>query len=106
MEDSKKDEGRSKTADTHKMSPEEVRPPGVEAPKQPPGHHPAEVLHQRGRLPISYPTMAALAGITIASVIGYAAFYSKKNKSEANAPDAARVATNVAPSEEVTRGRK
>jgi hypothetical protein len=63
-------------ADTHKMSPEEVRKTGVEASKRPPGHHPGEVLHQRGRLPYSTPMMA-VGGFFIVAAIGYGVLYYK-----------------------------
>ncbi|KAK9698150.1 hypothetical protein RND81_08G085300 [Saponaria officinalis] len=59
-----------------------------------PGQNPGEVLHQRKGLPFKVPTMA-LAGFAIVGIIGYGVLYSKK-KSEADALDVARVATNTA----------
>lgn len=61
-------------ADTHKMSPEEVRKAGVEASVRPPGHHPGEVLHQRGRLPYSTVAMT-VGGFLIVAAIGYGVLY-------------------------------
>ncbi|KAL9233925.1 hypothetical protein vseg_008858 [Gypsophila vaccaria] len=81
-------------ADTHKMSPDQVKAAGVESSRRPPGHNPGEVLHQRGRLPFKVPTMA-LAGCAVAGLIGYGVFYSKK-KAEVDDIDAARVVTNTA----------
>ncbi|KAL5698978.1 hypothetical protein ACHQM5_029946 [Ranunculus cassubicifolius] len=87
-----------KNADTHKMNPEEVKAAGVEASKRPPGHHPGEVLHQRGKLPYSPYTMA-LGGFLIVAGIGYFSLYVKK-KPEASVKDVAKVSANVAqPSE-------
>ncbi|XP_052190298.1 uncharacterized protein LOC127799990 [Diospyros lotus] len=97
------DEAWRKNADTHKMSPEEVKRAGVEASKRPPGHHPGEVLHQRRKLPRS-PTTMALGGFLIAATIGYFILYSKK-KPEASAGDVAKVATGVAGPED-THPRK
>ena len=65
-----------RNADTHKMSPEEVRAAGVEASMRPPGRGPGEVLHQRGRLPYGPGTMA-LVGFGIVGVIGYLVLYEK-----------------------------
>ncbi|KQJ86944.1 uncharacterized protein LOC100823613 [Brachypodium distachyon] len=71
-----------RNADTHKMSPEEVRAAGVEASMRPPGRAgggggPGEVLHQRGgRLPYGPGTMALL-GFGIVGVIGYMVLYQK-----------------------------
>ncbi|KAM0877817.1 hypothetical protein ACQ4PT_035250 [Festuca glaucescens] len=66
-----------RNADTHKMSPEEVKAAGVEASKRLPGHGPGEVLHQRGgRLPYGPGTMA-LMGFGIVGVIGYMVLYQK-----------------------------
>ncbi|XP_056688020.1 uncharacterized protein [Spinacia oleracea] len=85
-----------KTAETHKMTPEHVKDAGVKASQRPPGHgrSPGEVLHQCRRLPFSYTTMT-IAGFAIYAIIRYTVLYSKK-KSEANALDVARVATNTA----------
>ncbi|KAL6295847.1 hypothetical protein ACE6H2_003989 [Prunus campanulata] len=83
-----------KTADTTKMSAEEVKRAGVEASKRPPGHNPGGVLHQRRKLPFS-PTAIAITGFLITGVIGYFTLYHLK-KPEASAGDVARVATNVA----------
>ncbi|KAF8017568.1 hypothetical protein BT93_H2676 [Corymbia citriodora subsp. variegata] len=81
-----------KTADTHKMSPEEVRAARVEVSKRPPGHgpQPGEVLQQRHGLPYSFPAIA-IAGLLI--------------KPEADARDVAKVAAGVARPED-TRPRK
>ncbi|KAJ8751899.1 hypothetical protein K2173_026113 [Erythroxylum novogranatense] len=76
-----------KRADTHKMSPEEVRAAGVEGSKRPPGG----LLHQRRKLPFSTTTMA-VTGFLITATIGYMVLYAKK-KPEATAKDVARVAT-------------
>ncbi|XP_037437853.1 uncharacterized protein LOC119305441 [Triticum dicoccoides] len=67
-----------RNADTHKMSPEEVRAAGVEASMRPPGRGGAgEVLHQRGgRLPYGPGTMA-LMGFGIVGAIGYLVLYQK-----------------------------
>ncbi|KAF8676264.1 hypothetical protein HU200_047136 [Digitaria exilis] len=65
-----------RNADTHKMSPEEVRAAGVEASMRPPGRGPGEVLHQRGRLPYGPGTMAVV-GFGIVGVIGYLVLYQK-----------------------------
>ncbi|KAM0000487.1 hypothetical protein Hdeb2414_s0426g00891201 [Helianthus debilis subsp. tardiflorus] len=83
-----------KMADTHKMSPEEVKKLGVESSKRPPGHNPGSVLHQRRSLPFSTTTMAVV-GFLMAAGIGYAVLYTKK-KPEATALDVAKVATGVA----------
>ncbi|XP_021839412.1 uncharacterized protein [Spinacia oleracea] len=90
------DQSWRKTADTHKMTLEHVKAAGVEASQRPPGHGrgPGEVLHQRRRLPFSYTTMT-IAGLAISAIIGYTVLYSKK-KSEVDALDVARVATNTA----------
>jgi hypothetical protein len=45
------DEAWRKNAETHKMSPEDVKAAGVEGSKRPPGHHPGGVLHQRRTFP-------------------------------------------------------
>ncbi|PQQ21019.1 uncharacterized protein Pyn_08701 [Prunus yedoensis var. nudiflora] len=83
-----------KTADTTKMSAEEVKRAGVEASKRPPGHNPGGVLHQRRKLPFS-PTAIAITGFLITGVIGYFTLYHLK-KPEASAGDVARVVANVA----------
>ncbi|KAL5558235.1 hypothetical protein UlMin_034446 [Ulmus minor] len=92
-----------KTADTHKMSPEEVKAAGVEASKRPPGTHPGGVLHQRRNLPYSPITMV-FAGLAVVGAIGYFTLYAHK-KPEASAKDVAKVTTGVATPEE-TRPRK
>ena len=81
-------------ADTHKMSPEDVRKAGVDNSKRPPGHSPGGVLHQRRNLPYS-PTTMAVIGFAIAGSIFYFTLYAKK-KAEASARDVARVSTNTA----------
>ncbi|XP_017983204.1 PREDICTED: uncharacterized protein LOC108663468 [Theobroma cacao] len=93
----------SKNADTHKMSPEEVRAAGVEASKRPPGHHPGEVLHQRRKLPAPMTTMT-IGGLLITAAVGYSVLYYRK-KREATALDVAKVATGVADPED-THPRK
>ena len=92
-----------KNADTHKMSPEEVRAAGVEASKRPPGHHPGELLHQRRKLPVTMTTMI-IGGLLITAAVGYSVLYSRK-KREASALDVAKVATGVADPRD-TRPRK
>ncbi|TMW95565.1 hypothetical protein EJD97_008657 [Solanum chilense] len=82
-----------KMAETHKMSPEEVKKAGVESSKRPPGHNPGTVLHQRGRLPYSITTMT-IVGLGIAGVVWYGTMYAMK-KPEASAVDVAKVATGV-----------
>lgn len=83
-----------KNADTHKMSPEEVKKAGVEGSKRPPGHNPGGVLHQRGKLPYSTTTIAVV-GLAITGAIFYVTLYSKK-KPEATAVDVAKVTTGLA----------
>ncbi|KAL9439917.1 hypothetical protein AB3S75_018726 [Citrus x aurantiifolia] len=92
-----------KNADTHKMSPEEVKRAGVEGSKRPPGHNPGGILHQRRSLPFSTTTIA-ITGFAIVGVIGYLTLYAKK-KPEATAGDVVRVSTNVARPED-THPRK
>ncbi|KAJ4838938.1 hypothetical protein Tsubulata_042301 [Turnera subulata] len=83
-----------KNAETHKMSPEEVKAAGVEGSKRPPGHNPGGILHQRRKLPFSTTTMA-VAGFLITAAVGYSVLYVKK-KPEASAGDVARVVTGTA----------
>ncbi|KAL7605599.1 hypothetical protein Lser_V15G17676 [Lactuca serriola] len=83
-----------KLADTHKMSPEEVKKVGVESSKRPPGHNPGGVLHQRRSLPFSTTTMTVV-GFLMAAGIGYSVLYAKK-KPEATALDVAKVTAGVA----------
>ncbi|CAI9755602.1 unnamed protein product [Fraxinus pennsylvanica] len=83
-----------KNADTHKMSPEEVKSAGVEASKRPPGHNPGGVLHQRRSLPYS-PYTIVLGGLAISGAIWYFTLYTKK-KPEATARDVAKVSFGVA----------
>ncbi|CAI9086968.1 OLC1v1020913C1 [Oldenlandia corymbosa var. corymbosa] len=92
-----------KNADTHKMSPEDVKRAGLEGSKRPPGQNPGGILHQRRSLPYSPMTMA-LIGLAITGSIAYFTLYSKK-KPEATAGDVARVATNTADPAD-TRPRK
>ncbi|XP_021757898.1 uncharacterized protein LOC110722927 [Chenopodium quinoa] len=90
------DQSWRKTADTHKMTSEQVKAAGVEGSQRSPGHGrgAGEVLHQRRRLPFSYATMG-IAGFAITAIIGYGVLYSKK-KAEVDALDVAKVATNTA----------
>nr|GLL16651.1 uncharacterized protein LOC109163613 [Ipomoea trifida]GMC56530.1 Transmembrane protein [Ipomoea batatas] len=81
---------RRNAADTHKMSPEEVKRAGVEESKRPPGHNPGTVLHQRRQLPFSLTTIA-IAGVAISGAVWYFTLYAKK-KPEASAADVAKVA--------------
>ncbi|XP_050366413.1 uncharacterized protein LOC126784909 [Argentina anserina] len=83
-----------KMADTHKMSPEEVKRAGVEGSKRPPGHNPGGILHQRRSLPFSTTGMF-LGGFLICTAIGYFTLYTLK-KPQASARDVAKVATNMA----------
>ncbi|KAK2999207.1 hypothetical protein RJ639_023286, partial [Escallonia herrerae] len=96
------DEEWRKMADTHKMSPEEVKRAGVEASKRAPGHDPGGVLHQRRNVPLRLSTMA-LGGFAIVAALGYFTLYVKK-KPDATAGDVAKVAAGVAGPEE-TRPR-
>ncbi|KDP33509.1 hypothetical protein JCGZ_07080 [Jatropha curcas] len=89
-----RDEEWRQAADTHKMSPEEVKAAGVEGSKRPPGHNPGGVLHQRRNLPFSKTTIT-VAGFFITAAIGYMVLYAKK-KPEASARDVAKVATGTA----------
>ncbi|CAK9154107.1 unnamed protein product [Ilex paraguariensis] len=98
-----KEEEWRKNADTHKMSPEEVKKAGVEASKRPPGHDPGGVLHQRRKLPYS-PFAMAVGGFLVVATIGYFTLYIKK-KPEASAREVAKVTTGVATPED-TRPRK
>lgn len=88
-----------KTADTNKMSPEEVK----DQSKRPPGHNPGETLHQRRKLPYS-PTTMAIAGLVIVGAVAYFTLYATK-KPEASARDVGKVTTGTAHPEE-TRPRK
>lgn len=92
-----------KNADTHKISPEEVKRAGVEASKRPPGHNPGGILHQRRSLPYGLFTIT-LAGAAIVGGLWYFTLYAKK-KPEASAIDVARVSAGVADPED-TRPRK
>ncbi|KAL7122306.1 hypothetical protein ACP275_01G037600 [Erythranthe tilingii] len=92
-----------KNADTHKMSPEEVKSAGVEASKRPPGSSPGGILHQRRSLPYSLTTIT-LVGFAVTGAVWYFTLYTKK-KPEATAADVARVATGMANPED-TRPRK
>ncbi|KAG2319508.1 hypothetical protein Bca4012_054254 [Brassica carinata] len=92
-----------KTADTTKMSSEEVKAAGVESSKRPPGSNPGGVLHQRRNLPYSYTTMA-IAGLAISGAIMYSVMYVKK-KPEASATDVAKATTGTAKPED-THPRK
>lgn len=85
--------GDNKNADTHKMSPEEIKKYGMEDAKRPPGLNPGGVLHQRRSLPYSPAAMAAV-GFLIAGTIGYVTLYAKK-KPEASAKDVAKAAAGV-----------
>ncbi|KAB1204703.1 hypothetical protein CJ030_MR8G012775 [Morella rubra] len=97
------DEEWRKTADTHKMSPEDVKAAGVEESKRPPGHHPGEVLHQRRRLPFNNTTMA-VGGLLVVGALGYFTLFVEK-KPEASARDVAKVTIGAAEPED-TKPRK
>lgn len=58
-----------------------------------PGLHSTEVLHQKGKPPIS-PVKAVLGGLAIIVTIGYFTLFSHK-KPEATALDVAKVATGT-----------
>ncbi|KAL6501900.1 hypothetical protein OROGR_027033 [Orobanche gracilis] len=92
-------------ADTHKMSPEEVKRAGVEASKRPPGSgsNPGGVLHQRRSLPYSLATLT-VAGFAVVGAMWYFTLYTKK-KPEASAIDVAKVSTGLGNPED-TRPRK
>lgn len=92
-----------KNAETHKMTPEQVKAAGVEGSKRPPGHGPGGVLHQRSKLPFSFTTMT-VAGLLLTAAIGYSVLYTRK-KPEASAVDVAKVSVGVAKPEE-TRPKK
>ncbi|KAL0393939.1 UNVERIFIED_CONTAM: hypothetical protein Slati_4360100 [Sesamum latifolium] len=92
-----------KNADTHKMSPEEVKRAGVEASKRPPGHNPGGILHQRRSLPYG-PYTVTLFGVALVGAMWYFTLYAKK-KPEASAVDVAKVSVGAANPEE-TRPRK
>ncbi|GAA0155791.1 hypothetical protein LIER_43331 [Lithospermum erythrorhizon] len=87
-----------KMADTHKMSPEEVKKAGVEASRRPPGHNPGGVLRQRRNLPFSLKTMT-IAGTAITAAMLYFTLYVKK-KPEVTALEVAKVATGVGSKED------
>ncbi|KAM1875299.1 hypothetical protein FF1_042779 [Malus domestica] len=97
------DEDWRKTAETTKMSLEEVKRAGLQGSQRPPGHNPGGVLHQRRLVPFG-PTAMAVAGFLVVGTIGYFTLYARK-KPEATAGDVARVSANVA-SPEDTRPRK
>nr|GMD31547.1 Transmembrane protein [Ipomoea batatas] len=86
----KQERRNAAAADTHKMSPEEVKRAGVEESKRQPGHNPGTVLHQRRRLPFSLTTIA-ITGVAISGAVWYFTLYAKK-KPEASAADVAKVA--------------
>ncbi|CAK7353950.1 unnamed protein product [Dovyalis caffra] len=75
-----------KNAETHKMSPEEVKRTGVDGSRRPPGNNPGEVLHQRRKLPFSATTMA------VTGICGVVC----QEKPEASGHDVAKVATGTA----------
>ncbi|KAM1388164.1 hypothetical protein ACFX2I_016327 [Malus domestica] len=97
------DEDWRKTAETTKMSPEEVKRAGLEGAQRSPGHNPGGVLHQRRGLPLG-PIIMAVTGFLIVGTIGYFSLYTLK-KPEATAGDVAKVSANVATPED-TRPRK
>ncbi|CAA7408093.1 unnamed protein product [Spirodela intermedia] len=80
-------------ADTHKMSPEEVKKYGLEGSKRPPGQNPGGVLHQRRHLPYS-PAAMAVAGLLIVGTIGYLTLYTKA-KPGTTPSEVAKVAAGV-----------
>lgn len=100
-----KEEEWRKNADTHKMTPEEVKAAGVEASKRPPGsgRHAGGTLHQTRSLPFSFTTIT-ITGLFISAAIGYFVLYAHK-KPEATASDVAKVAVGVADTDDTRPGK-